>query len=132
MRAEVKKHGDVTVISIDGILHIEETQPFREVCKKRFMGEKLIFNMSGAHFVGSTGLHSFMEAMKSMDESGAFGLKFVGLKPEFRRLFSSIENARFQYFDDVRSAVVAFVPQASPLINAVPFQTPAVDPSTAG
>lgn len=120
MRAEVKKHGDVTVISIEGTLHIEETQPFREVCKRRFMGDKVVFNMSRAHFVGSTGLQSFMDAVCAMDGAGSHGLKLVGLKPEFRRLFASVENARFQYFEDVGSAVGAFES-----VSAIPFQMPA-------
>jgi anti-anti-sigma factor len=120
MRAEVKKHGDVMIINIAGTLHIEETQPFREICKKRFTGEKVVFNMSGASFVGSTGLQSFMDAVRGLDESGAYGLKLVGLKPEFKRLFASVENARFQYFEDVRTAVGAFV---NP-VGAITFQNP--------
>lgn len=127
MRAEVRKHGDVTIISIAGILHIEETQPFREICKKRFMGEKIVFNMSLANFVGSTGLQSFMEAVKGLDEAGDHGVKVVGLKPEFKRLFASVENARFQYFEDLRTAVGAFA--YAPPVEATATPRPAAMPS---
>lgn len=129
MRAEVKKHGDVTIISIAGILHIEETQPFREICKKRFMGEKIVFNMSGANFVGSTGLQSFMDAVKGLDEAGTHGVKVVGLKPEFKRLFASIENARFQYFEDLRSAVDAFLHAPALSFAATVSPAAAVEPT---
>lgn len=122
MRAEVKKLGDVTIISIVGTLEIEETQPFREACKKRLLGEKLVFNLSGANFVGSTGLQSFMEAVKVIDDSGSHGVKMVGAKPEFRRLFASLENSRLQYFEDVRTAVIAFT-------QTIPLPILGVDPT---
>lgn len=119
MKAEVKKMGDVTVISIVGTLPIEATQAFRDVCKNRPLGTKIVFNMRGAHFVGSTGLQPFMEAVSAIDQSGEFGLKMVGAKPEFRRLFASLENARLEYFEDISSAVVSFVRP----INALRFQS---------
>lgn len=130
MRADVKMMGDVVVISIEGTLPIEETQTFREACRRKVFGEKVVFNMSRAHFVGSTGLQPFLETIRGIDEAAPTGLKFVGLKPEFRRLFSSLENVRFQYFEDVGTAVNAFS-HAAPLsaVVTLDFQSDDEDPA---
>lgn len=108
MRAAVKKSGDVTIISIEGILSIEHTQPFRRICLEKFIGQKLVFNMKSANFVGSTGLQSFLDTIKKIDDSNSFGLKMVGVKPEFRRLLANIETSKLSFFEDVQPAVESF------------------------
>lgn len=108
MRAAVKKSGDVTIISIEGILSIEHTQPFRRICLEKFIGEKLVFNMKSANFVGSTGLQSFLDTIKKIDDTNSFGLKMVGVKPEFRRLLANIEASKLSFFEDVQPAVESF------------------------
>lgn len=118
MRTDVKKHGDVLVVSIAGTLHIEETQPFREAARSKLLGEKLVFNMAGANFVGSTGLQPFLEMIKILDEKGIHGLKLVGVKPEFRRLISNLETTQLQYFECEKTAIDAFrafIPAAADL-----------------
>jgi anti-anti-sigma factor len=133
MRAAVKRLGDVTVISIEGMLEIEYTQPFREVCLHRFLGQKLVFNMSQTHFVGSTGLNSFLDTVQKIDAGNTFGLKLVGVKPEFRRLFASLETQRLSFFEDIDRAVVSFsqpAPVAEPANDSFPAESlaaPAAD-----
>lgn len=99
MDARVKRLGDVTVISITGSLNIEETQPFREACLKHFVGKKVIFNLSAASFVGSTGLQAFLETVSAVEKSTGHGVRIVSAKSEFRRLFSSLEAKRIEFFE---------------------------------
>lgn len=123
MKAAVKKMGDVTVISIEGVLEIEHTQPFRQICLKKFIGEKLVFNMKSANFVGSTGLQSFLDTVKTLDSSNSFGLKVVGAKPEFRRLLANIETQKLTFFEEVNAAVLAFTqppPTPEPILPIAP------------
>jgi anti-anti-sigma factor len=133
MRADVKKHGDVFIVSIAGPLQIEETQPLREACRQKLMGEKLVFNMADANFVGSTGIQPFLEMIKLLDEKGAHGVKLVGVKPEFRRLIANLEVNHLQFFDCERSAIAAFnAPAPQPqvqmaLINPASAEQPEID-----
>lgn len=105
MEAQVKRHGDITVISIRGALTIEETQPFREACLKHFSGQKVIFNMAQASFVGSTGLQAFLETLKAFDAGSAHGVRVVGAKSEFRRMISSLEARRIEFFEQEAPAI---------------------------
>ncbi len=133
MKAGVKKMGDVTVISIEGKLEIEHTQPFRQICLQKFVGQKLVFNMHSANFVGSTGLQSFLDTVKTIDSSNSHGLKMVGVKPEFRRLLANIEAQRLSFFDEVQSAVQSFslpppeiLPSPEPIAPMLEIIAPAI------
>lgn len=105
MEARLKRHGDVTVISISGALTIEETQPFREICLKRFAGHKIVFNMEKAAFVGSTGIQAFLETLKTIDQNTDHGVRLVGVRSEFRRMISNLEGKKIEFFDDEGIAV---------------------------
>ena len=104
MQAHLRRHGDVMVISISGALSIEETQPFREACLREFLGKKIVFNMAGANFVGSTGIQAFLETLRAMGEA-EHGVHVVGVKSEFRRIISSLEAQKIEIFEDETTAV---------------------------
>lgn len=100
MEARLRRMGDVTVISISGSLTIEETQPFREVCVRKFAGQKVIFNMQRANFVGSTGIQAFLETLQSMDPGAQHGVRMVGVRTEFKRIISNLESQKIEFFED--------------------------------
>lgn len=108
MDAKLKKQGEVSIISINGPLAIERTQGFKEFCIRNFVGQKLIFNMEGVNFVGSTGLQAFFETVRTLSEEGQYGLKLVGLKPEFRRIFQNMEVQKLQIHETVEVAMSSF------------------------
>jgi anti-anti-sigma factor len=108
--ARLKNEGEVTIISIQGSLDIEQTQPFKETCIKHFLNKKLVFNMEGASFVGSTGLKAFLDTVQMLSEESAFGLKIVGLRPEFRRILQNMEIRTLQIHESLETAVQSFVP----------------------
>lgn len=108
MKADLQKKGDVFVVSIQGKLEIENTQPFRDACLGKLMNQKLVFNMERASFVGSTGLQPFLDAITQIDQKSSFGLKIVGVKPEFRRVISNLETSKVSFYDDVNTAIGSF------------------------
>lgn len=114
MEARMKRLGDVTVISIKGALTIEETQPFREACLRRFSGHKVVFNMEGAAFVGSTGIQAFLETLQGIQRDSSYGVRVVGVRSEFRRMISSLEEGRIEFFEDERGAVKDWLPLCAP------------------
>lgn len=109
MKAELQKKGDVFVVSIEGKLEIENTQPFRDACVGKLLEQKLIFNMESANFVGSTGLQSFLETISKIDQSNGYGLKIVGVKPEFRRIIANLEIKNVTFHDTMDAAFSSFV-----------------------
>lgn len=110
MEARLRRQGDVNVIAISGSLGIEETQAFRDMCSRKFQGQKVIFNMEKASFVGSTGLQAFLETLSSIDQGGEFGVRLVGARSEFKRVISSLEAKRIEFFEEESIAVKDWVP----------------------
>lgn len=108
MEAKVKSQGEVTIITIQGTLEIEKTQPFREACMKHFLNKKVVFNMEGTNFVGSTGLQAFLETIRTITEENQHGLKVVGIKAEFRRIFQNLEYQKLQIHESEVAALAAF------------------------
>src|SRR5262249_44548261 len=49
-----------------------------------------------------------LDTICKIDASNAFGLKLVGVKPEFRRLFASLETQHLSFYENVDGAVVSF------------------------
>lgn len=122
MQALLKSQGEITIVTIQGSLHIEKTQPFREICLKHFLTKKVIFNMEQTNFVGSTGIQAFLETVKTITEENEFGLKLVGVKSEFRKILQNIENNKLQIFESEASAINSFaanfvMPQATLVEN---------------
>lgn len=111
MDAKLDKLGEVSIITIQGPLQIDRTQGFKEYCIRNFVGKKLIFNMHNATFVGSTGLQAFFETIKTLNEESQFGLKLVGLKPEFKRIFQNMELQKLEIHESIDGAMVSFSPE---------------------
>jgi anti-anti-sigma factor len=106
----IKNQGEVTIISIHGSLDIEKTQPFKEACIKHLLNKKIVFNMEAANFVGSTGLKAFLDTIQTLSEEGSFGLKMIGLRPEFRRILQNMDLKTLQIHENLDTALQSFVP----------------------
>lgn len=122
MEAKLKKIGEISVVQIQGSLQIEQTQLFRGVCQKHFVGQKVIFNMNDVHFVGSNGIQHFIDAMKLITANENGNLKLVGLRPEFKRIFSNLDIQGVQIHENEADAMMSF---SSPTIPSAPV-TPEV------
>ena len=103
MQANLRKNGDISIVSISGALSIEHTQAFKKICESNFSNGKVLFNLENASFVGSTGIQHFIDAMKSIVTRNTNGLNVVCGKPEFYRIFSGlgVENLHFHNTETV-------------------------------
>jgi anti-anti-sigma factor len=108
METRAKVEQDITVITIRGSLNIEVAQPFGEACVQSLIGRKVVFNMKQTHFVGSTGVQVFIDTLKTLSSGSPFGLKLVGLNPEFKRIFQNLELATLEFHEDEKSALSSF------------------------
>ena len=122
MDATLRNHGEIAIVSINGPLDIERTQPFRDACVRHFLGHKVIFNLEKANFVGSTGINSFVEALRIVSAKTSKGLKIVGLKTEFRRIFANIEIQGLEICDTENGAIESYnhpavVTPVVPIVN---------------
>lgn len=112
MEAKLKKIGEISIVKIKGSLQIAEAQAFRGVCEKHFIGQRVVFNMNDANFVGSNGIQHFIDAMKVITSQESGSLKLVGLKPEFKRIFTNLEIKGVQIFENEMEAMMSFTSPA--------------------
>ncbi len=116
MRAMMTDKNGVFVVTIGGTLDIEYTQIFKDTCLREFKEKKVIFNMENANFVGSTGLQSFVETIKSLS-CNEFGIKLVKPKSEFKRMFQNLDIQKLQIHESEETAMASFLVPAIPLVS---------------
>lgn len=110
MRA--KREGEVIVFALEGQLDFETTVQFREACTpllKKNSGQKVVFNLAGLKFVGSSGINQFIRILKEFNVSKDKP-KICQLSPEFLRLFRVYQTNRnpFHIFETEIQAVQSF------------------------
>lgn len=108
MEARLKNEGEVTIVTLKGRMEIEAAQTFKVACRKHFSDKKIVFNMTGVSFVGSTGIQSFLEAIKFVSEQNQKGIKVSGVSPELKRMFDAYELSQLEFFSTDEEAVVSF------------------------
>lgn len=89
MKAQVETREDVVVVSISGCLNYEALDAFRLHCKQLVTGKRVVVNLDGLNFVGSSGITDFVDTLIDMRQTAAGQLELCGVGSEFRRIFSS-------------------------------------------
>ncbi len=108
MEAQIVKEGDVTIVSLQGYLDFETTEPFRKTCFQKLFNQSVIFDLRNLNFVGSSGLTSFLEVLRDFKIKNAQPVKFCGLSQEFRRLFWASEMNEMEVYEDGPTAYASF------------------------
>lgn len=124
MKAEINKHGDITVINLKGHLDFETAEPFRRAFLARLTEEKIVFNFQELSFVGSSGITMFFDSLRDFASNRKVKPKFCGLGSEFRKIFAASPLAELEIYDSANNAVTSFT-MPVPVLNIAP---PAVDP----
>jgi anti-sigma B factor antagonist len=114
MQAKIRKDGDITVVELKGKLGFETAEPFRETCADIPTNSKVIFNLSGLSFVGSSGIGAFVNTLRDLSVGSAVPPKFCHLKSEFKKVFRATDSS-FQIFEDESAAVTSFALGTIPL-----------------
>ena len=110
MKAFIKKNRDnVFIIHLEGEVDFASAEPFHETCMQKLTKKNIIFNLRDLSFVGSDGLSSFLNTMKTLGEYSQ--LRFCCVGSEFRRLFAhSDEIEDKNIYADEQSATISFLP----------------------
>jgi anti-anti-sigma factor len=109
MKTKIKKEGDTWVVSIAGKLDYESQQPFREDLEKLVrnvrtdsVAKNIVFNLDGLEFVGSSGISSFVQTIKNLNQSAQIRPRFCNVGSEFKKVFRAFdEDSIFEYFDSL-------------------------------
>ena len=116
MKTQVKKMGDTVVIDIDGKLDYEIQDPLREqlhaiadTAKTDSVAKKIVFNLEGLEFVGSSGISVFIQTLKEINAQSDIKPRYCNVKSEFRRVIKAYdETDAFEFYDSVDRARRSF------------------------
>lgn len=119
MILRAKSEGDVLIFELEGHLDFETTEQFKDTClslMKKKNTKELLINLSKLKFVGSTGIHYFIDVLKRLHKESKV-LKFCNVSTEFLRMFEAFQSTRnpFLVFDDEIKALEAFANASAPL-----------------
>lgn len=108
MQAQIYKKDNIVIINLSGLVDIETSQAFREICLKKISDEKVVLNLSDLNFVGSTGIVPFIETIKLLKQKNKNNIKMCKVKSEFKRIFNVNLSQDIELYNDIDSAVISF------------------------
>jgi anti-anti-sigma factor len=120
MKAEIKKIGDTIVVSVGGKLDYETQEPFKENLKKVAAAAartdstptKIIFDMEGLEFVGSSGITQFIQTLREFGATTDHKAHILKASNEFKKVMKAYDEDHTFEFNDLESA-----PPAKPLLE---------------
>ncbi len=107
MVAQLFNQGDVAVLALSGRVNIEKTAFLRNACLGQLKNAKVIFNMQGLSFVGSSGIQNLFNLAEELKSNCGCDVKIVGLSQDFQRLWSHTSKT-LPVFESLDKALVSF------------------------
>lgn len=116
MKTQIKKQGDMIVVSLDGRLDFETFVPLREDLTKLMdesqqdsVPKKIIFNFEKLEFVGSSGISSFVQTLRDFNANSLTKPRYCHVKSEFKKIIKAFdENDLFEFYDSEDRARKSF------------------------
>lgn len=116
MKTQIKKDGDTLVVSIDGKLDFEASGTLKEDLSRLVRQSrtdttprKIIFNMEKLDFVGSSGISSFVQALKDFNVQSPTRPRYCSVKSEFQKVIKAYDEANaFEFFENEERARKSF------------------------
>ena len=107
LRASLLNQGDVTVIALEGKLDYESQDVLREsIINLTRQGKKVVVDMEGLSFVGSSGITHFIRSLYELQEKGINVPHLCNVKSEFKKIISAYDANRDFSIHDSREAAV--------------------------
>ncbi len=110
LRASVLNQGEITVIALEGKLDFESQDVLREnIITLTRQGKKVVVDMEGLNFVGSSGITHFIRSLYELQERGLTVPHLCNVKSEFRKIISAYDiNREFSIHENRQAAVDGF------------------------
>lgn len=110
MKTRITTEGDVTVIELSGYLDFETANPIATSIDEIYKNDKqarVVINMTGLQFVGSSGISSFVKNLRVFNKM-KMKPSYFGVRSEFMKIFKVFEEEHpFDVSDTLESARMA-------------------------
>jgi anti-anti-sigma factor len=110
LRASLVNQGEITVIALEGKLDFENQDVLKEsILNLTRQGKRVIVDMEGLNFVGSSGITHFIRSLYELQERGLAVPHLCNVKSEFRKIISAYDvNRDFAIHETRELAVTGF------------------------
>lgn len=107
MKTKVKQLDDSVIIAMDGNLDYEIQDPLRESLddvlansQKDATPKKIIFDLKGLEFVGSSGITNFIQTLKDFNDKAKIKPTYTNVKSEFKRMIRAFDDSQGFQIDE--------------------------------
>ena len=116
MKTQIKKLGDTTVIAVDGKIDYEVQEPFKknllqfaQETAKDSTAKKIVFDLEGLEFVGSSGISNFIQTLKDFSTKLPERPRYCNVRSEFKKVMKALdEGQQFEFYDNLDRAKKSF------------------------
>lgn len=110
LRASLVNQGDITVIALEGKLDFESQDLLREnILTLTKQGRKVVVDMEGLSFVGSSGITHFIRSLYEFQERGLSVPRLCNVKSEIKKIINAYDvNRDFTIHETRESAIGGF------------------------
>lgn len=110
LRASLLNQGEITIIALEGKLDFENQDVLREsIMNLTRQGKRVVVDMEGLSFVGSSGITHFIRSLYELQERGMAVPHLCNVKTEFRKIISAYDvNREFSIHETREAAVDGF------------------------
>jgi anti-anti-sigma factor len=94
MKTQIKLHEDCHHVELSGYIDFEAMRPLASSIEQIYRQDsqaRVVINLRGLHFVGSSGISSFVKMLKVFNRASVKP-SYFGLKSEFQRMFRLFED----------------------------------------
>ena len=108
MQARLKNEADIKIVELFGRVEIEGSESFKQNCLNALVGQKVIFDLAGLNFVGSTGILAFLDGLQDFAMQNPNRFKFCHVGSEFKKIFAATSLNCIDIFESLQMAVAAY------------------------
>lgn len=105
MKTFIQRYDTGITIQIKGYLNFEATTSLRTQLDELISdsGSQITFDFQDLHFVGSSGITAFIQALREFNGRATMKPRYINVKNEFRRLISALDSGNTFDLDDFNS-----------------------------
>ena len=108
MQARIKTEADIRIVELFGRVEIESSESFKQNCLNTLVGQKVVFDLAGLQFVGSTGILAFLEGLQDFAIQNSNRFKFCHVGSEFKKIFAATSLNCIEIYESMQMAVSAY------------------------
>lgn len=124
MQAKVNQINGIFTVQLAGQLDFESADALKMNCEKHFSQKKVIFDMGGLSFVGSSGITPFLQTLGFLLQRNGNLLKVCSVSAEFMKVFEAARLIGLEVYEDEYQARLAFAhPPFDTAVNNAPAST---------